>query len=209
MTTSATPTSRRRLFALLGIAVLLLLAFVGLARVRGLVHSLTRGRERTSITQELVAERVRSVAKLVSTEQTIRDVVLYENTWYGSTKRSLVVVTGKLLAGIDLKRGSDVIMDSATRRITITIPPAELLAIDIEGITTYDERQGWWNPFRPADRDAIYREVRTKLAQAGRDARLVEKANESAKTMLETMFSVDGWTAEVVFRPVLEPSTPG
>ena len=192
---------------LLPVAATALLALAAFAYLRGMLRLTAERLDRTTMTQELVAERVQSVAKLVSTEQTVRDVVLYENTWYGSTKRSLVVVTGKLLAGIDLQRGSDVIIDSATRRITITIPPAELLAIDITGITTYDEKQGWWNPFRPADRDAIYRQVRLKLAQAGRDARLVEKANESAKTMLETMFSVDGWTAEVVLRPVLLPAS--
>jgi uncharacterized protein DUF4230 len=190
---------------LLPVAATLVLALATLAYLRAVTRRAADRLDRTSITQELIAERVQNVAKLVSTEQTVRDVVLYQNTWYGSTKRSLVVVTGKLLAGIDLQQGSDVIIDSAARRITITIPPAELLAIDISGITTYDEKQGWWNPFRPADRDAIYRQVRVKLAQASRESRLVEKANESAKTMLETMFSVDGWTAEVVFRPLLIP----
>jgi hypothetical protein len=188
------------------VATTLVVVLAALTYLRGVAARTADRLDRTAITQELVSERVQAVAKLVSTEQTVRDVVLYENTWYGSTKRSLVVVTAKLLAGIDLQRGSDVIIDSAARTITITIPPAELLAIDINGITTYDEKQGWWNPFRPADRDAIYREVRAKLAQVGRESRLAEKANESARTMLETMFSVDGWTAHVVFRPVLAPA---
>jgi hypothetical protein len=48
----------------------------------------------TNITHSLVVEKVQSVAKLVSSETTLRDVVVYEDSWYGSTKRSLVVVTG-------------------------------------------------------------------------------------------------------------------
>jgi hypothetical protein len=186
--------------ALAALGVFLLLVGRGpLARV------IAAGQERETVTHALVTERVEAVAKLVGSEQTIRDVLVYENTWYGSTKRSLVVVTGRVLAGIDLKRGTEVRIDSAARRIDIVIPPADLLAVEITELRTYDEARGWWNPFRPQDRDAIYRLTRTKLAEAARATGLERKAEESAKAMLETMFAVDGWTARVEIRPVLAP----
>src|SRR6476660_793487 len=50
----------------------------------------------TNVSHDVVVSELRAVAKLVSSEATVRDVVTYENTWYGSTKRSLVVVTGRL-----------------------------------------------------------------------------------------------------------------
>ncbi len=153
----------------------------------------------TNITHSLVVEKMQSVAKLVSSETTLRDVIVYEDTWYGSTKRSLVVVTGKLLAGINLERGSDVKIDEAAKKIKISLPNAGILAVDITDMKTYDEQRGLWNAFAPADRDKIYQQARQKIEESGRDGKLLEHANQSAQQMLETMFTRDGYTAEVSF----------
>ena len=160
------------------------------------------GRERTTVTHDLVVDRVRAVAKLVSTEATVRDVLIYRNTWYGSTKQSLVVVTARLLGGVDLKTGAEVKIDEAGRRIEIALPHASLLAVEITDMRTYDEQRGLWNPFTAEDRDRIFRMALQQLTRAGDQMRLAERSEESAKQMLETMFSVDGWNAEVRFRDV-------
>ncbi len=162
-------------------------------------------RNRTTLSQEMVVQEVRAVAKLVSSEITVRDVVTFENTRYGSTKSALIVVTGKILAGIDLEKGTEVRIDSAARRITITMPEAQVLAVDIVQLRTYDEQRGLWNPFQPSDRDAIYQSVRRQLHSAAADMGIVQRANASAAKMLETMFSVDGYTTEVRFGPVGQP----
>lgn len=160
------------------------------------------GRERTTVTHDLVVDRVRAVAKLVSTEATVRDVLIYRNTWYGSTKQSLVVVTARLLGGVDLETGAEVKIDEAERRIDIALPHASLLAVEITDMRTYDEQRGLWNPFTAEDRDRIFRMAREQLARAGNQLRLAERSEESAKEMLETMFTIDGWTADVRFRDV-------
>jgi hypothetical protein len=151
------------------------------------------------VTQEIVVQRVQAVAKLVSSETTVRDVVTYEQTnRLGATKRALVVVTGRLLAGVDLGEHPPVVrIDSVARRIEVVLPRAELIAIEITDLRTYDEQSGLLNPFRPADRDAILRLVRQRLATAGTEIGVVEHANRSAKQLLETMLSVDGYTADV------------
>lgn len=157
-------------------------------------------RNQTTITHSLVLEKVQAVAKLVSSESTMRDVVIYEDTWYGSTKRSLVVVTAKVLAGINLEKGADVRIDEQAHKINITLPPATLLATDISEMKTYDEQRGLWNPFEPADRDKIYQQARQQFQDAAQQAKLTEHANQSAKQLLEALFSRDGFSAEVTFR---------
>lgn len=157
-------------------------------------------RNQTNITHSLVLEKVQAVAKLVSSESTMRDVVIYEDTWYGSTKRSLVVVTAQVLAGIDLGKGADVRIDEQAHKISIALPPATLLATDVSEMKTYDEQRGLWNPFVPADRDKIYQQARQQFQTAAQQAKLIEHANQSAKQMLETMFSRDGFSAEVSFK---------
>src|SRR4051812_29169760 len=82
---------------------------------------------RTTVTQGVVVEQMRAVAKLVTSETTVRDVVVYQNRLLGSTKRSLVVVTGKIMAGIDLDTGTQVDIDHGAREIHIVLPPAKVI----------------------------------------------------------------------------------
>lgn len=158
------------------------------------------GRNETKVTHDVVVSQMRAVAKLVSSEATVRDVVVYENTWYGSTKRSLVVVTGKLLAGIDLGDKPEVSIDHDRKRIAIRLPPAKLVSMEITDMRTYDERGGLWNPFRPADRDAIQRQARAQLTAAGQQVDLLRHANESAAQLLRLLLARDGYTVDVTTR---------
>ena len=175
--------------ALVVVALLILIGF-GYCATR-LVPGGVLGRSTTTITHDVVVQQIRAVAKLVSSEATVRDVIVYENTWYGSTKRSLVVVTGRLLAGIDLRDSPDVSIDHLARHITIRIPPARLIAVEIRDMQTYDERGGLWNPFTREDRDAIQRQaradfdvvlnVRASLRVQVRDQRVADPPREAGR----------------------------
>jgi len=180
---------------------LLLLIGVGYCATR-LVPNALLGRNSTTITHDVVVQQIKAVAKLVSSEATVRDVIVYENTWYGSTKRSLVVVTGRLLAGIDLRDNPDVEIDHARKRITIRIPPAKLIAVEIQDMQTYDERGGLWNPFTREDRDAIQRQARTQLTAAGGQLALIRHANESAVELLRMLLAKDGYSVDVAVRGI-------
>jgi uncharacterized protein DUF4230 len=177
-------------------ALLLVVMAVGYCATRVIPRPTVTNK--TSITHDVVVSQMRAVAKLVSSEATVRDVVAYENTWYGSTKRSLVVVTGKLLAGIDFGANPDVSIDHRAKRITLRIPPAKLIAVEISDMKTYDERGGLWNPFRPEDRDAIQRMARAQLSAAGQQVELLRHANESAAEMLKMLLARDGYTVDVM-----------
>lgn len=181
---------------ILGAVILLLgMGYCGSRMVPGF-----SSRNETSVSHDVVVSQLRAVAKLVSSEATVRDVVAYENTWYGSTKRSLVVVTGRLTAGIDLGDSSDVKIDHKAKKISIVIPPAKLMGVEVLDMKTYDERGGLWNPFRPSDRDAIQRQVRTQLTAAGQQTELLRHANTSAVQMLQLLLAKDGYTVDVTTR---------
>ena len=129
----------------------------------------------TKVSQAVVVEQTRAVARLVTSETTLRDVVIYQNSRLGSTKRSLVVVTGKVLTGFDLDRGTEVTVEHPGRRIRITLPPPAVMGVEITELKTYDEQRGLWNPFRPADRDTIFTLARRQLVQqAGQGERTPE-----------------------------------
>ena len=187
-------------------AGLLIFVVAGYCAVTTVPKLIGFGRSSTTVTHDLVVDRMRTVAKLVSSETTVRDVVIYQNTRYGSTKRTLVVVTGRLLAGINLESNPSVRIDSRTKRIGIELPPAELLGVEVIDLKTYDERAGLWNPFTPADRDSVQHQVRAQLVRAGNDTQLLEHANRSAIELLRTLLAQDGYQVDVTIRGQPKPS---
>ena len=153
----------------------------------------------TTVSQAVVVEQTRAVARLVTSETMLRDVITYENQRLGSTKRSLVVATGKVLTGFDLDRGMEVTVDHPSRRIRITLPPPAVQGVEITELKTYDEQRGLWNPFRPADRDTIFALARRQLVAAAGEVALARHAEESARRLLEATVRADGYVTEVRF----------
>lgn len=188
-------------------AVLVLVVAVGTGIVRRAAgFSLRPSPEPPRVTHDLVVSQLQDVAKLVSTEMTIRDVVIYDASRFGFTKRALLVVTGKVGAGIDLGPATNVRIDDAARRISITLPPARIMSVEVLDVRTYDEHAGLFNPFRPEDRDAIQRQVRHQLYTAGEQSGLLAHADSSAARMLQQLLARDGYTVEVNRSAALTPA---
>ena len=195
------PNKDRRRSFLWVIGGTVIVACVSVLALTWLTSRLSLGQlNNTTVSHSVVVERVQKVAKLVSSETTLRDVIIYEDTWYGSTKRSLVVVTGKVLAGLDLKGGSPVQIDERARRITITLPQPGILGIEITQMQTYDEQRGLWNPFNAADRDALFQRAREQLEKTSSELKITETARQSARELLESMFASNGYTVDVQFQ---------
>jgi Protein of unknown function (DUF4230) len=202
------PVQRRTVTWGLIVIVLAILAVGGIAMVRGVAGMLATGRRAEPVvSQQIVVDQLRSVARLVATEMTLRDVVTYEQTQFHSTKRSLLVVTARVAAGIDLSKDTEVRIDSVGKRITVSLPPAQIMSVDVVNVTTYDERAGLWNPFRPADRDSIQSLVRAQMAEAARKSGILEHADQSAVKVLTELLTRDGYTVEVRRPPVVARPT--
>ena len=204
-------TRERRPLAAIVISLLLLggaLVLIATAVRHLLPGRLFPGRGETTVTHGVVVERMQAVAKLVSSETSVRDVVIYQNRRLGSTKRSLVVVTGKVLAGMDLDEGTQVDVDHAARRVRITLPPARVLGVEVTQLRTYDERNGLWNPFRPEDRDTIYHLARAQLTDAAGELGVTAHAEESARRMLGALIHPEGYQVEVNFSRSARAATP-
>ena len=159
-----------------------------------------------SISHDVVVERLREVAKLVATEMTLRDVVIYEQTRFRSTKRVLLVVTGRVSAGINLS-SAKVEIDSTARRISITLPPAQITSVDVTNVTTYDESAGLLNPFTPDDRDEIQRRIRLQLRESAQRSGILEHADQAAAKALRDFLTLGGYTVDVVRPLTLERPT--
>lgn len=196
----AAATPRRALaWGLVGVGLVVAVA-IGALVVRsasGIASGFGRPAEPV-ISQQVVVERLREVAKLVASEMTLRDVVVYEQRNLLSTKKVLLVVTGRVGAGIDLQGGgAEVRIDSAARHIVIALRPAQILSVEVLNVTTYDERAGLFNPFTAQDRDLIQRRIRTQLEESARQSGILRHADESAAKVLTELLSHDGYTVEI------------
>lgn len=177
----------------------LLLIGVAVRHLLPLARKALPGQGQTTVTQGVVVERMRAVAKLVTGETTVRDVVVYQNRRLGSTKRSLVVVTGTIMAGIDLDAGTQVDIDHQARQVHIVLPPAKVIGVEVTQLRTYDERSGLWNPFRPEDRDTIYQLARDQLVSSAGELGVTTHAQESARRLLVALIHGDGYSVDVAF----------
>ncbi len=191
--------TRRVVAALIALLVLGVLVMLG-SRATALGGRLLSGAGTTTVDHGVVVERTRAVARLVTSETVLRDVVVYQNRLLGSTKRSLVVVTGKVLAGFDLDRGTQVDVDHEAKVVRVTLPPAAVLGVEVTELKTYDEQRGLWNPFRPADRDTIFRMARDQLVRSAGEVALAKHTEESARRLIESLVTADGYTTEVAFQ---------
>ena len=189
--------SRNLAPALLAIVALGVFLWLG-ARTLKLADQLP-GRGTTTVDHGVIVERTRAVARLVTSETTLRDVVVYQNRLLGSTKRSLVVVTGKVLSGFDLDRGTEVAVDHEAKLVRVVLPPAAVLGVEVTELRTYDEQRGLWNPFRPADRDSIFHLAREQLVRSAGEVELARHTEESARRLLEGLVTVEGYRTEVSF----------
>ena len=189
------------------LAGLLLLAGIIVVRNAGGIALRSMFGGKTTVTHAVAIARMEAAGKLVTNETGLRDIVVYQNTRLGSTKRSLVVVTGKALVGVDLKNHATVDIDEAARRIRLTIPHAHLIAVEVASLKTYDESRGLWNWFHPEDRDEIYGQALDQLRSAATEMAVLQHAEQSARALLTTLFATDGYAVDVVFTPFL--STPG
>jgi hypothetical protein len=184
--------------AIVAIAALVVFVWLG-GRATNVAGRLLPGRGTTTLDHGVVVERTRAVARLVTSETVLRDVVVYQNRLLGSTKRSLVVVTGKVLSGFDLDRGTEVQVDHDAKVVRVILPPAGVLGVEVTDLKTYDERRGLWNPFRPSDRDTIFRLAREQLVKSAGEVELARHTEESARRLLQALVSAEGYTTEVVF----------
>jgi len=185
-----------------GLVLLILgvLAGLTLSRTSSLLQS------RTRVDQSSVVEQLKTVAKVVTTAATVRDVIVYENTRVGSTKRSLVIGTGDALVGLDLQHPPRINIDHKAKRISLSLPHARLVGVDIQDLKIYDESRGLWNPFRPADRDTIFQLARQHLVWAARDMAVVAHAEQGARQLLTGLFAPQGYSVDIVFEPFMQES---
>ena len=130
-----------------------------------------------------------------------------EGAWYKIGDRKILLsCTAYLKAGIDLATfgPDDVDIDWTGRRVTVTIPHATLLSLDMpasEIREEYDHVTMFRHSFSAEERNALLRQGEKQIRSSVPSLGILDKADENARRFFESVFQKMGFeSVEVAFR---------
>ena len=130
-----------------------------------------------------------------------------EGQWYQFGQRKILLsCTAYLKAGIDLATfgPDDVVIDWSGKRVSVTIPHATLLSLDIptsEIREEYDHVTMLRHSFTAEERNALLRQGEKQIRDSVPSLGILEKADENARRFFESVFGKMGFeTVDVSFR---------
>ncbi len=144
-----------------------------------------------------------TVAKLVTVERPLTETHSYEHRWLGSTKR--IVVEGDFIirAGFDLSKPFVIRVDPDSGTVAATLPPAEVIGIDLVDVRILVDEDGWINQLTRADRENAIDTLRDRAVLHAADSDLLIQARASAEARLESILASEG--RQVSFDPAPTP----
>ena len=130
-----------------------------------------------------------------------------EGAWYKIGERKILLsCTAYLKAGIDLATfgPDDVDVDWTGKRVSVTIPHATLLSLDMpvsEIRQEYDHVTMLRQSFTAEERNALLRQGEKQIRDSVPSLGILEKADENARRFFESVFQKMGFeSVEVAFR---------
>lgn len=139
---------------------------------------------------DVVLERVKKVAKLITVEGYFSEVYDYKDYWgydFGIfRKKALVRIRAKVSVGYDLNQMK---MDANPRTKTITVsnlPEPSILSIDHD-LDYYDISEGTFNAFTEADYNKINANAKKYIEQKAQESDLMQVARKEGNQALDLM----------------------
>ena len=162
-----------------------------------------------AITSSVIEDGLRDIGVLVTQEYYFTDVISFSSVKklfrveVPFTETSyLASYDGVVTAGIDFGKVS-VVKDDAAGKIVVTLPPAEILNVDVDPETfeLYSERTGLGNPLSVEDFNDSIVTLESNVRQKALDKGLLVKADENARAVVRNFIAglVDTGVYSVVF----------
>ena len=162
-----------------------------------------RGRAAVEDTVQREIEAITAMKQLSLVEYRVSKIIKAD--YKIGDRKILLSCTAYLKAGIDLAAfgPDDVDIDWTGKRVTVTIPHATLLSLDMppsEIREEYDHVTMFRHSFSAEDRNALLRQGEKQIRSSVPSLGILEKADENARRFFESVFQKMGFeTVEVVF----------
>ena len=184
---------------------------VGTFFVLFLLLTLPGCRERAAVedTVQREIEAITAMKQLSLVEYRVSKIIKAddEGAWYKIGERKILLsCTAYLKAGIDLATfgQDDVDVDWTGKRVSVTIPHATLLSLDMpasEIRQEYDHVTMLRQSFTAEERNALLRQGEKQIRDSVPALGILEKADENARRFFESVFQKMGFeSVEVSFR---------
>ena len=184
---------------------------VGTFFVLFLLLTLPGCRERAAVedTVQREIEAITAMKQLSLVEHRVSKIIKAddEGAWYKIGERKILLsCTAYLKAGIDLATfgPDDVDVDWTGKRVSVTIPHATLLSLDMpasEIRQEYDHVTMLRQSFTAEERNALLRQGEKQIRDSVPSLGILEKADENARRFFESVFQKMGFeSVEVSFR---------
>jgi hypothetical protein len=146
------------------------------------------GKTPAELTESVVVEKVRQIAKLATIEHYIADIVTFDepSPWpiFGQDAKALVIARGKVLAGFDLKKPISCRMQFSGTNTTVELrlPKPEIIAVDptyqYYDLKNLTKEQNEW----------LLLKAKRTMVSAARKAGVFEDAERSLALFLSGLF---------------------
>ena len=184
---------------------------IGTFFVLFLLLALPGCRERAAVedTVQREIEAITAMKQLSLVEYRVSKIIKAddEGAWYKIGERKILLsCTAYLKAGIDLATfgPDDVDVDWTGKRVSVTIPHATLLSLDMpasEIRQEYDHVTMLRQSFTAEERNALLRQGEKQIRDSVPSLGILEKADENARRFFESVFQKMGFeSVEVSFR---------
>lgn len=183
------------------IIILIILSAIGIAWYSGFKASFLE--KKSSLTQEVVMEQIKNVVKLGTVEGYFSEIYNYKEH-YGPdlsffTKKALIRVKAKILAGFDLEK-INVKVDETTKTVKIeNLPEPQILSIEHD-LDYYDITEGMFNSFTTEDYNKMNNQAKIYIKNVALKTNLMQNAKNQLNShlqVLNVLMSSYGWKLEV------------
>lgn len=150
-----------------------------------------------AVSREGVLMQIKQMNRLESTAFYIDTIIRTEKKgdWrrlWQDAQSGLFTVRGRVLAGLDLDKLNADNVNIVDGKVLISLPPVEILSVDLEDIEVYDIRTGSFNilPVDKAVFKTVQEEARKQVLASACKAQILEHANRQAQSQLENLFAL-------------------
>jgi hypothetical protein len=148
-----------------------------------------RARREAHAEEVLILQGVRRVCKLATVELSLADytkktVPKTIDLPFTKQPEAYLFYSGVVAAGFDLcEDAASVEVEHASRKVTVTLPPARILSVDVLRFETINESSGFLNAIAPEDRNRWFGEARAALEKGALDQGALERAQTHAREL--------------------------
>ena len=167
-------------------------------KLPGIVHF---GSNIHSYSTASLLQQVQTLSRLVTVKYVIERVEVTEDVkWYGEN-RVLLLAHGIVQAGIDLSRIQPKDIQATDRKVTIHLPPAQIMDafLDDKQTKVIDRTTGLFRTFDKGLEQTTRENAVDDIQRAARTSGILDDAKERARTQLINLFRQLGFT-QIEFR---------